>query len=51
MVGRSTAEEVSHTILSWDTDDKCSDEEDLFFSNNIDDGSDYALINSDAESR
>ena len=50
MDGRSTAEEVSDAILSWDTDDKCSDEEDVFLSNAIDDGSDYALINSNAES-
>ena len=47
---RSTAEEVADAILSWDTDDECSDEEDVFLSNNNDDGNDYALINSDAES-
>ena len=36
--------------MSWDTDDECSDEEDVFLFNNIDDGNDYAFINSDAES-
>ena len=50
MDGPSTAEEVADAILSWDTDDKCYKEEDVFLSNNIDDGSDYALINSDAKS-
>ena len=50
MDGRSTAEEVADAILSWDIDYQCSDEEDVFLSNNIDDGSDYALINSDAKS-
>ena len=50
MDGRSTAEEVADAILSWDIDYECSDEEDVFLSNNSDDGSDYALINSDAKS-
>ena len=47
---RSTAEEVADANMSWDTDDECCDEDNVFLSNNIDDGSDYALINSDAES-
>ena len=45
---QSIAEEVADVILSWDTDDECSDK-DVFLSNNINDGSDHALINSDTE--
>ena len=33
MADQTTADEAANIIVSWDTDDDCSDEDDMYFAN------------------
>ena len=35
MADQTTADEASNIIVSWDTDDDCSDEDDMYFANSF----------------
>ena len=49
---QSTAEKASDKFFSWDTNDKCSNEEDMYFANSLDCSTAACtnLTESDAES-
>ena len=35
MADQTTADEAANIIVSWDTDDDCSDEDDMYFADSL----------------